>query len=106
METLALAPLAFYAEKASGILGETPYSLSKPKDPTQSFFTMLERAMSRVNEDKVYAEKTIEDLSLGRSRDVHSTIIAMERADTEFRLLQQVRNKLLDGYNELFRMSV
>lgn len=106
MDNLSLTPWTFYTERASNIVGGTPSSVKNPKDPTQSFFTMLERAMSRVNEDKVHAEKSVEDLSLGRSRDVHSTIVAMERADMEFRLLQQVRNKLLDGYNELFRMSV
>ena len=106
MDNLALTPWTFYAERASSIVGGTASSAKNPKDPTQSFFTMLERAMSRINEDKVYAGKSMEDLSLGRSRDVHSTVVAMERADMEFRLLQQVRNKLLDGYNELFRMSV
>lgn len=103
----AITPLAaYYAEKVGSIVAGPSARPGQKTDPAESFFSMLNKAMNQVNNDKIHAARSAEELSLGRSRDVHSTIIAMERADTEFRLLQQVRNKLLDGYNELFRMSI
>lgn len=103
----SITPLSvYYARKVAEVSAGSWAQPGQKTAPAESFFSMLNKAMDQVNEDKVRAERKAEELSLGRSRDVHSTMIAMEKADTEFRLLQQVRNKLLDGYNELFRMSV
>jgi flagellar hook-basal body complex protein FliE len=37
---------------------------------------------------------------------LHDTMIAMEQADVSFRLMMQVRNKIVDAYQEIMRIQV
>lgn len=54
---------------------------------------------------KVSKEK-IEDFIAGEISDVHEVMIAVEKASTSFQLLMELRNKMLDAYQEIKRMSV
>jgi flagellar hook-basal body complex protein FliE len=38
--------------------------------------------------------------------DLQETMIALEKADVSFRLMMQIRNKVLDAYQEIMRMQV
>jgi flagellar hook-basal body complex protein FliE len=42
----------------------------------------------------------------GDIQDVHSAMIAVQKADLSFQMMMQVRNKLLDAYHEIMRMQV
>lgn len=59
--------------------------------------------------DVVEAEKTADvaahDYAVGRSQDLHGTMVAIQKADISFRLLATVRNKVLDAYREIMRMG-
>lgn len=46
------------------------------------------------------------DTIAGRPVDVHEVMIAAEEADLAFRMVLEVRNKLLEAYQELMRMQV
>jgi flagellar hook-basal body complex protein FliE len=74
--------------------------------PAQPFSEHLSEQISRVNELQMEADQSIEDLVTGNSDDIHSTMIAVQKADVSFRLLMAVRNKLLDAYDEVMRMQV
>jgi len=50
--------------------------------------------------------KKIEDFMAGEISNVHEVMIAVEKAATSFQLLMELRNKMLDAYQELKRMSV
>lgn len=45
-------------------------------------------------------------LAVGDEKNVHETMLAIEKADLSFRLLLQVRNKLLGAYQEIMRLQV
>jgi len=47
----------------------------------------------------------MEDLALGKG-DLHNTIIAVEKAEISFRLMMQIRNKLIRAYEEVMRMQL
>jgi flagellar hook-basal body complex protein FliE len=51
------------------------------------------------------AQRAVEDYSTGKAQNLHETMIALEKADISFSLLVSVRNKLLDAYREVMRMS-
>ena len=40
------------------------------------------------------------------NRDVHGTVIAMQKADVSFRLMMEVRNRIVNAYEEVMRMQV
>ncbi|MEJ5377226.1 MAG: flagellar hook-basal body complex protein FliE [bacterium] len=71
-----------------------------------SFEKMLQRSMEEVNALQEQAEQAIQDLATGQTEDLHKTMILMEKAELSLKLMVQVRNKLLDAYQEIMRMPV
>jgi flagellar hook-basal body complex protein FliE len=59
-----------------------------------------------VNQLQRDATEAMEDLATGGRDDVESVLIATQKADTAFRLLLQVRNKVLDAYEEVKQIRV
>jgi flagellar hook-basal body complex protein FliE len=45
-------------------------------------------------------------LMTGESQDLHTTVIAMQKADLSFQMMMQVRNKIVQAYQEIMRMQV
>lgn len=74
--------------------------------PGGSFADMLKDSINDVNKLQHEAEKSITDLATGRAENVHSTMIAIEKAGLSFKLMMQVRNKVLDAYREVMRMQI
>jgi flagellar hook-basal body complex protein FliE len=76
-------------------------------DPTQpSFRETLERQIDQVNRLQRDAKEAIEDLAAGRRDDLESVMIATQKADTAFRMLLQVRNKVMDAFEEVKQIRV
>ena len=71
-----------------------------------SFAETLQSQLDTVNDLQRDAKEAVEDLLAGRRTDVESVMIATEKADSAFRLLLQVRNKVMDAYNELKQIRV
>ncbi|RME15109.1 MAG: flagellar hook-basal body complex protein FliE [Bdellovibrio sp.] len=71
-----------------------------------SFSATLKSAIEKVNALQVDADKKAEDLAVGKAKSIHEVMIAAEKADIAFKLMVQVRNKLLDAYQEIMKMQV
>lgn len=74
--------------------------------PGESFAKSMDDAISKVNEMQKTADQKIEDLATGKSSNLHETMIAVEKADIALRLMVQVRNKMIDAYQEVMKMQV
>ncbi len=72
----------------------------------KSFGDALKESMNEVNDLQLDADKSIEALVSGQNKDIHGTMIALSKADLAFRMTVQVRNKVLDAYQEVMRMQV
>jgi len=59
-----------------------------------------------VNPHHLDAEATKVELMTSPNKDIHGTMIALEKADISMRLMLQVRNKLVSAYEEVMRMQV
>lgn len=70
-----------------------------------SFGKIVTEAIHNVNQQMTDAGKAVEALTTGANKDIHGTMIAMEKAFVSFQLLSRVRNKIIDAYNEVQRMS-
>lgn len=66
-----------------------------------AFKELLLDNIRQVNDLQQDAEKAIEDLATGRRDDVANVMIAKQKADMAFKMLLQVRNKLVDAYEEI-----
>lgn len=62
--------------------------------------------IEQVNKLQQDAAGAIEDLTTGKRDDVATVLMAKQKADMAFQLLQQVRNKLVDAYEEIKQMRV
>lgn len=71
-----------------------------------SFAELLQQATTQVNQAQQEAEKAARDFALGETQSIHNTIIELERADLSLRLLTQVRNKVVEAYQEIMRMQI
>ena len=52
------------------------------------------------------AEHQVQQLALGEADNLHQVMISLAKAKTSFELTVQVRNKLLEGFKEVMRMSI
>ncbi|MBI2712123.1 MAG: flagellar hook-basal body complex protein FliE [Bdellovibrio sp.] len=75
-------------------------------DQGKSFSDILRNSVEKVNEMQAQADTAIKELVAGRSKNIHETMLTIERADTSLKLMMQVRNKILDAYREIMRMQV
>lgn len=59
--------------------------------------------ISRLQND---ADKAIETVQFQNTGSIHEAMIALEKADVSFKVMMQVRNKILDAYQEIMRMQI
>lgn len=60
----------------------------------------------RTDESQKISSQTTGALLSGQNVPVHQVMVASEEASVSFQLMLEVRNRLLDGYQELMRMQV
>lgn len=70
------------------------------------FGNVLEHFVHQVNDKQLQATESVTGLLAGQNVPLHQAMIAMEEASVSFQLMVEVRNKLLEGYQELMRMQV
>jgi flagellar hook-basal body complex protein FliE len=69
------------------------------------FADTLRGAMEETGELSAQAETKVASVLAGNGTDVHSALIAVEKADLSFQLMMQVRNKIVSAYQEISRMQ-
>ena len=71
------------------------------------FAAVLKSSLTEVNEMQQKADAAVTALATGDGKvSLHETMIAMEQADVSFRMMMQVRNKIVEAYQEILRMQV
>jgi flagellar hook-basal body complex protein FliE len=75
-------------------------------DSQTTFASQLNTAIGETNRLQQVADKKMEDLAAGKTDNIAEVMIAVEKADISLRLLTQIRNKILDAYQEIMRMQV
>ena len=70
------------------------------------FGDLLGKAVNGLSQDMQSSSAASQQLATGQATDVNQVVSAVERASLDLQLATQVRNKLVDAYNEIFRMQV
>ncbi|MEM7227928.1 MAG: flagellar hook-basal body complex protein FliE [Planctomycetota bacterium] len=78
----------------------------RPTHDGPSFKDVLKSQIDEVNALQQGAREAVEDLASGKRDDVEGVILATQQAETAFRLLLQVRNKVMDAYEEVKQIRV
>ncbi len=72
----------------------------------KTFADTLKDTISKVNELQLDSDHKIQQLATGKTDDVAAVMISTEKAEIALRTMVQVRNKIIDAYQEIMRMQV
>ena len=70
------------------------------------FSSVLQETISKVNESQVIANDTVDMFIKGEDVSMHEVMIAMNEAQMSMQMLLEVRNKVVEAYQELNRLSL
>lgn len=73
---------------------------------TPSFGKYLKDAVDSANEAQINADNETTKMITGESEDIHKVLLATEEARLQMELVMEIRNKLLDSYQEISRMQI
>ena len=73
---------------------------------SESFSTWFTQQLGELDGQIQKSEAALQDLALGKAENVHDVMFELEKSRTAFQLTLQVRNKVLEGYQEIMRMQV
>jgi flagellar hook-basal body complex protein FliE len=76
----------------------------KAKDAAGGFEDIMQDAIGKISQIQSETDNAVKELASGG--DVTQAIVSMEKADMSFQLMLEVRNKLLNAYEEIMRMQV
>ena len=74
-------------------------------DPSGGFVESLAGLLASVDASSAGANSAIADMVQGKG-DVHEAMLALQRAETTLQLTVQVRNKLVQAYQDVMRMPI
>ena len=92
------------------IISDLPLALgSKPagaQGEKTRFGALLKDAISTVNDLQQRSDLEIQKIMTGESDELQTAVVAMQRADISFQMMMQVRNKIVQAYQEVLRMPI
>lgn len=103
MEINGVKPIAPIAGSNMAISGTAPGDVTKI---SESFGSALERALQSVDQQEKQVKALNEQFVTGQITDVHSLMIASEKAQLGLQLTVQVRNKVIEAYQEIMRTQL
>lgn len=71
-----------------------------------SFAETLKNAVNSVNEMQKQSDVGMQKLATGKSDNLHEVMIAAEKADIALKLMVQMRNKMIEAYQDIMKMQV
>jgi len=71
-----------------------------------SFSQHLYAEIGAVNSKLLTAEAGLQDLAAGKQGNIHHVMLTLEDARLSFQLLTQVRNRMLEAYQDILRMQI
>jgi flagellar hook-basal body complex protein FliE len=87
--------------------------LSNPSNPAagiekegKGFLDTLKESIQMVNEAQLNADQAVTNFETGKQQNIHETMIALQKADLSFELMMQVRNKIVNAYEEISKMQI
>jgi len=71
-----------------------------------SFMDYMNEAINDANQLDLQAEDLSMQLAAGELENPHEAIIAAQKAEISLQFITEIRNKVLDAYNEIMRMQI
>jgi flagellar hook-basal body complex protein FliE len=78
---------------------------SNPKD-VPSFKDTMSTFMKDVNSMQVKADESINRMAAGEITDVHQVMNVVEEANVAFNMMMEIRNKVMEAYQQIIQMRL
>ena len=95
-----------------GQLQEARHNVAKPSSGSAAepsvvygFADLIQNYVQQTNVAQRASDSAIESFATGKSENVQQVVLAMANAEVSFQMFMEIRNKLIDSYNELMRMQ-
>lgn len=99
------ANLKIQLQKPNEVLGNQRKILGQDEQDS-TFGDLMKEAINSVNDAQKNADNMVTDFVSGKTDNVHEVMISMEKAQLSFQLMTEIRNKIVDTYQELSRMQM
>jgi flagellar hook-basal body complex protein FliE len=86
-------------------IGETSKT-QKPSSAAEGVAKSFDQVMSSLNSSQSNVDGLMSQLSQGENVDIHQIMLATEENDLNFRVTMGIRDRLVDAYREVMRMSI
>ena len=83
-----------------------PSAFEPVNEAQGSFGSMVNQGLSQVNQQLLTSETDLQALATGDVQNLHQIMIRLEESRLSFQLLLQVRNRLLESYQDIMKMQV
>lgn len=97
-------------ESIQAIQSDKAVSIFESQSATQtegsSFTQWLDREIGQADSQIAQANDAVKSLALGEADNLHQVMIALDKAQLSFELMVQVRNRVVEGIQEVMRMSI
>ena len=98
--------MSFHLSSVSPIAPPSLDSISRSASEGSPFRKVLGSAIDQVELSRSDASQNVQRFLSGEGDDLHSTILSVQRADLEFEMAMQLRNKVVSAYQEIMRMQM
>ena len=71
-----------------------------------TFGGLVTEALRQVNQSQIEADVAIKNLAIGREKNLHAVMIALEEAGLSLQFAMAIRNKVISAYQEVSRMQI
>ena len=75
-------------------------------DKNQTFSATLKNAINSVDNLQKEADVMVQKLATGETKNIPEVLVSVEKAEIALKLMMQVRNKVIDAYQEVMKMQV
>jgi flagellar hook-basal body complex protein FliE len=78
----------------------------KPDNQVEGFSQIFKQKLDEVKAAQNHSDKLTNELVTGEVKDIHEVMIASQKASLSLQLTVQVRNKVVEAYQEVMRMQL
>lgn len=102
MNNISLPSVSRVFKDNSQVTGPT----STPYEAQKSFASMLKQSIEKVNEAQIQSDNMTNKLARGENVDLHQVMVASQKASISLQATMEIRNKVIEAYQEVLRMQV
>lgn len=74
--------------------------------PTADFGSLVAHGLNQVNQQLMVQQTDLQQLATGDVQNLHEVMIRIEETRLSFDLMMQLRNRMLEAYQDVMKMSV